>query len=319
MAATVRSSPLVRVVVNSVQKLYPKALADKSWDNTGLLLEAPLRASTPTPATHTILLTIDLTRAVVDEALRTNSSMIIAYHPIIFRPLKSLSLRDTQQESLLRLAQAGISVYSPHTAVDAALGGVNDWLADGISGGRGNEESRRVLEESMAPPDGFEGSGMGRLVVLKRGQRLGELVERVKAYLGMQHLMVAATDAHNSGDAHDSGDAHSSGDALISKIALCAGSGGSMFKNLDVDLFFTGELSHHEALGARERGISTISCFHTNTERGFLAAVMKPKLLGVLKEEWARLKATPEGREFAGDAEVDVAVSEADRDPYEIV
>lgn len=46
----------------------------------------------------------------------------------------------------------------------------------------------------------------------------------------------------------------------ISKIALCAGSGGSLFKNLDVDLFFTGELSHHEALGARERGISTISC-----------------------------------------------------------
>lgn len=46
----------------------------------------------------------------------------------------------------------------------------------------------------------------------------------------------------------------------ISRIALCAGSGGSMFKHLDVDLFFTGELSHHEALGARERGISTISC-----------------------------------------------------------
>jgi hypothetical protein len=46
---------------------------------------------------------------------------------------------------------------------------------------------------------------------------------------------------------------------------------------------------------------------------------MKPKLLGVLKEEWARLKTTPEGRAFAGVANVEVAVSEADRDPYEIV
>lgn len=46
---------------------------------------------------------------------------------------------------------------------------------------------------------------------------------------------------------------------------------------------------------------------------------MKPKLLEVLKEEWARLKATPEGRKFAGDAEVQVVVSAADRDPYEIV
>ncbi len=46
----------------------------------------------------------------------------------------------------------------------------------------------------------------------------------------------------------------------IKKIGLCAGSGGSMFKNLNVDLLFTGELSHHEALAAKERGISVITC-----------------------------------------------------------
>lgn len=50
--------------------------------------------------------------------------------PIIFRPLKAVTLANSQQSSLLRLAQEGISVYSPHTAVDAAPGGLNDWLAD---------------------------------------------------------------------------------------------------------------------------------------------------------------------------------------------
>lgn len=50
--------------------------------------------------------------------------------PIIFRPLKSLTQSNTQQNSLLRLAQEGISVYSPHTAVDAAPGGLCDFLAD---------------------------------------------------------------------------------------------------------------------------------------------------------------------------------------------
>jgi putative NIF3 family GTP cyclohydrolase 1 type 2 len=50
--------------------------------------------------------------------------------PIVFSPLKALTLANSQQSSLLRLAQEGISVYCPHTAVDAAPGGLNDWLAD---------------------------------------------------------------------------------------------------------------------------------------------------------------------------------------------
>jgi len=169
--------------------------------------------------------------------------MIVTYHPIIFRPIKSLSLADTQQESLLRLAQEGISVYSPHTAVDATIGGMNDWLANGISGGKENEESRQVIEK-VEGPEGFEDSGMGRVVVLKEPVELRVLVERVKKYLGMEKVMVVDGSAGRE----------------VGRIALCAGSGGSMFKDLDVDLFFTGELSHHAALAAKEKGISVISC-----------------------------------------------------------
>lgn len=54
--------------------------------------------------------------------------------PIIFRGLKSLTLDDTQQQSLLRLAMEGISVYCPHTAVDAVVGGLGDWLVDIVTG-----------------------------------------------------------------------------------------------------------------------------------------------------------------------------------------
>ena len=168
--------------------------------------------------------------------------MIIAYHPIIFRPVKALTLADPQQESLLRLTQEGISVYSPHTAVDATIGGVNDWLADGIVAGY-SEESRDVIEEVVGP-EGFEESGMGRIVVLKSPVPLGILVQRVKNHLRLDRLIVA----------------DGSEGRELKKIALCAGSGGSLFKGLDVDLFFTGELSHHEALAAKERGISVISC-----------------------------------------------------------
>jgi putative NIF3 family GTP cyclohydrolase 1 type 2 len=61
---------------------------------------------------NTVLLTIDLTKAVADEAIALKSSIVIAYHPVIFRGLKSITLANTQQQTLLRLASHGISVYS---------------------------------------------------------------------------------------------------------------------------------------------------------------------------------------------------------------
>ncbi|KAI7199938.1 hypothetical protein KC365_g19022, partial [Hortaea werneckii] len=140
------TAPYTRAVVSAMRKLYPESLADKSFDNTGLLLESPfdpLRRQM-----NSVLLTVDLTKAVADEAIERNDSIVVAYHPIIFRGLKSLTLQDTQQQSLLRLAAEGISVYSPHTAVDCARGGLGDWLADVVTG---TPTDRSQLDQD-APP-----------------------------------------------------------------------------------------------------------------------------------------------------------------------
>lgn len=74
-------------------------------------------------------------------------------------------------------------MYSPHTAVDAAIGGVNDWLADGVSGGMENEESRSVIEPVKDAPGG---EGLGRFVELKQEVRLEEVIRRVKAFLNLK-------------------------------------------------------------------------------------------------------------------------------------
>ena len=118
---------------------YPEALADKRFDNTGCRSEAAeiganlvdvciVLLQSPTSGEeqkYSALLTVDLTRAVADEAIARKDSIIVSYRkqfhvrprlmltpqdPIIFRPLKSLSLSDPQESSLLRLARAGISV-----------------------------------------------------------------------------------------------------------------------------------------------------------------------------------------------------------------
>ncbi|ETN45483.1 YbgI/family dinuclear metal center protein [Cyphellophora europaea CBS 101466] len=126
------ASPFTKAVVSSMRTLYPECLADKSFDNTGLLLEAPFLRERRNR--NSVLLTIDLTKAVAEEAIQNKHSVVVAYHPIIFRGLKSITLGDTQQHTLLRLAAHGISVYSPHTAVDIVPGGMGDWLCDVVTG-----------------------------------------------------------------------------------------------------------------------------------------------------------------------------------------
>ena len=109
-------------VVSHLQELVPIHLAEK-WDNVGLLAQPtqPLKV-------HNILMTIDLTEKVLEEALKKRINLIIAYHPPIFRPIKCLTPKDWKQKILLTCVENKIAVYSPHTALDAIKGGINDWL-----------------------------------------------------------------------------------------------------------------------------------------------------------------------------------------------
>ena len=77
---------------------------------------------------------------------------------------------------------------------------------------------------------------------------------------------------------------------MIRSVGICAGSGHEVLKNVDADLLFTGELSHHDALAATEKGKCVVTLFHSNTERGFLGSVLKGKLTKVLKEEWKKVR-----------------------------
>ncbi|KAI4199504.1 MAG: hypothetical protein LQ350_004570 [Teloschistes chrysophthalmus] len=341
---------------------------------------------------NSVLLTIDLTKAVADEAIERKDCVVVAYHPIIFRGLKSLTLSDYQQQSLLRLALEGISVYSPHTAVDAAPGGLADWLADIVTGHLPNPEpsthtaqqaaaeetipeeeevndvsgtqtpSEQPTEEKKKPQrprpkiqrtyskptypshqpvdasktdleadsvdhtrsvispvtgiEGFEGAGMGRLVKFKELQPLTHLVERIAHGVGSPKGFPLAIPQGKQVE-----------DIQIRSVGVSAGSGHSVLKGVEADLLFTGELSHHEALAATEKGQCVITLFHSNSERGFLSSVLKHKLTATLKEEWERVRKdeaegehlTDEWEDAIKDEDVLVECSAQDRDPYGVV
>ncbi|GAB7360768.1 hypothetical protein MBLNU230_g0756t1 [Neophaeotheca triangularis] len=385
MSTPVTTAPYTRAVVSAMRKLYPEALADKSFDNTGLLLESPfdpLRRQM-----NSVLLTVDLTKAVADEAIERNDSIVIAYHPIIFRGLKSLTLQDTQQQSLLRLAAEGISVYSPHTAVDCQKGGLGDWLADIVTGTPANpsqvtenssnelektEESSRPAQDAKStspdkenpPPQpsppkrptymlqhhpsqlslqdralnlannqhtrypiqrttvpNHPDAGMGRIVRFAKPIPLTDIMDRIGLGLGNPRGFPIAIPQGKQAS-----------DMQIGSVGICAGSGGGLFSGMEkageeVDLYFTGELSHHEALAAIEKGKCVITLFHSNTERGFLHSVLKPQLEDTIADEWERIRneertkpnLSDEFKEALDDEHIEVQVSEIDRDPYGIM
>jgi len=113
-------------VLCAMEGIAPTRCAE-SWDNVGLIVgDAQREIGTDA----VILLTIDLTPAVVDEAIEAGAKCIIAYHPPIFSAVKRFVASTPRAAALLRCAEAGVAVYSPHTALDAAPGGVADWLLE---------------------------------------------------------------------------------------------------------------------------------------------------------------------------------------------
>ncbi len=116
-------------VLQAIRPLAPEHLAE-SWDKVGLQLghgDWPVRRA---------LLCIDLTEAVLAEAIETEAQLIVAYHPPIFSPLVRLTGDDWKGRIVLACAKREIAIYSPHTALDAAEDGLNDWLARGLGAGQ---------------------------------------------------------------------------------------------------------------------------------------------------------------------------------------
>jgi dinuclear metal center YbgI/SA1388 family protein len=112
----------IRDIADKIEEIVPLKLA-QDWDNVGLLIGDPQRN------VKNILLTIDVTGEVLAEAKRLKTDLIISYHPVIWDGLKKITT-DSQSSIIYDLIGADIAVFSIHTALDAAAGGVNDGLAE---------------------------------------------------------------------------------------------------------------------------------------------------------------------------------------------
>ncbi|XP_051643080.1 NIF3-like protein 1 [Manacus candei] len=129
-------------------------------------------------------------------------------------------------------------------------------------------------------------TGMGRLCTLSEPVSLSDIIERIKSHLKLPHIRIAVGMGRTL-------------ESPVKKAALCAGSGSSVLKGTEADIYLTGEMSHHDVLDAVANGISVILCEHSNTERGFLS-----ELRDVLATHLQN--------------KISIIVSEKDRDPLQV-
>lgn len=212
---------VLRRVTATMERIAPARLAG-SWDNVGLIAEA----SSPRDAGG-VFVSVDLTTDVADELLACgNINTAVVYHPVIFSAVKSITMQQPIQRSILRCITSGVSIYCPHTTLDVIEGGINDWIAAGLSW-EGNEQAKvNIYERTMqaqfapvTPSNDARGSreGLGRVAPL-HGCAWATLIARVKEHLGIDFVQVAPAPGVSA-------------DTQLKQAAVCAGSGGSILRD----------------------------------------------------------------------------------------
>lgn len=126
----------IKSIANSLEQWAPPSLA-LSYDNCGLLV------GDPNQTIDKALVTLDVTEAVVQEAIEQRANLIISHHPVIFKGLRSIRPTTDNQRAVILAIKHDIAIYAIHTNLDRVDNGVNKALADQL-----NLTNRSILEEA---------------------------------------------------------------------------------------------------------------------------------------------------------------------------
>ncbi len=222
----------VRELYTALSRRFPAALSAE-WDSDGLMLSPDPDA----PVRH-VLCTLDATEEALAYAKAIGADVVLSHHPMIFRPLPSVTPDTPTGKRVVTALSAGLSVMSFHTRADAAEGGVNDLLA-------------AALGLSDAAPFG---DGLGRIATLTSSTSLDDFCAAVRSSLGAPVLLV--------GDAG----------RPVFRVALVGGSGKDEIPTAiaaGADTLLSGRLSYETVNEASESRINLIEAGHFYTEAPF--------------------------------------------------
>ena len=281
----------LQTLVEFLEKIFPLELAE-SWDNVGLLLGDRRREI------KRVLACLTIDRAVVDEAVATGVDCVVSHHPFPFRAAKRWTFDTTDGEILSKLLGAQIAVYSPHTAHDSALFGINRQLAAGL----GLRDVRPLIPGTLAATqdalDGLAPSvaeevahdfasgdaktasapllGTGRIGRFEKSRSFAQQIEQVKDMLQISTLAAVGDDQKP-----------------IRNVAIGCGAADDFIGNAadaGADALLLGEARFHACLEARARGLGLILAGHYATER-FAACILADRIARKFPELFVKASA----------------------------
>lgn len=206
----------IKEIVNALERFAPLPLQD-GFDNAGLQI-----GLTEVEATGA-LLCLDVTEAVVDEAIALGFNLIVSHHPLLFHGLKHISGTTYIERCALKAIKNDIVIYSAHTNLDNAQGGVNFKIAEKI----GLHDVRILL-----PKEQETTTGSGVIGMLDEPETELDFLKRIKKTFEVECLR------HNKLTGR-----------LIQRVALCGGAGSFLLPEAmkrEADVFITGEIKYHE-------------------------------------------------------------------------
>lgn len=237
----------LKEIKSFLEGMAPLAVQE-SWDNSGLQIGCSDKDI------HKVMVCLDLTEAVLDEAEAIGADLVISHHPLIFKGLKSISGSTYQERCVRKAILSDIAVYSAHTSLDNILGGVNHriasllglsslrWLDSGESaegcdekcGGAAEGKCGGATEEKCGGADAVaRASGSGLIGELKEPVAAAEFLHTVKTIFdvkALKHSPLSST-------------------TTIRSVALCGGAGAFLLPQAvakGADCFISGEFHYHD-------------------------------------------------------------------------
>ncbi len=291
-------------IVDALERFSPLAWQEE-YDNSGLqvgLFDEVGMPLGPEAEIKGVLVCLDITEAVIDEAAARGCNLVVSHHPLIFRPLKAVTGAVYQQRCVAKALRLGIALYAAHTNLDNAPGGVSWEMASRL----GLRDIRPLVPLAAAPASATSSTSTALVSATSSASAAPAACPSARpgsGVIGVLPRPVPAEDfARTLADVFDaphlryclpckpaslSGDGPGNAATLIRTVALCGGSGGEFIPDAlaaGADCYVTGEIRYHDYFEAEGRMLVALG--HYESEQ-YTIDLLARKLQEIISQERA--------------------------------
>lgn len=223
----------IKTITSYLESIAPLSLQEE-YDNSGLII------GNEESEVQGILICIDCTEAVIDEAVKKKCNLIIAHHPIIFRGLKKITGSNYVERVAEKAIRNNISIYAIHTNLDNVINGVNKKICDKLG-----LTNCKILA-ACPPPEGVKGEdfGAGMIGTLSKPSTEISFLKKIKKVfrVGTQHVVSLRHTALLG--------------KKVTNVAVCGGSGSFLLNEAirqKADVFITADFKYHQFFDAENK------------------------------------------------------------------